>query len=161
MKPVEIDDPDTALDDLRHVLAGAFEVLLKTASEQLGLTSCKSSTDPPSSVRDRSWQGGGGERCPDLVAEHSPDVVVLRLQSRDPVRVEDVLAELLQVELLRLLTIHFRFLDRSVPLPLLPARLLLHEVPGGVVDVLKLFQSCFKVVSKLFQSCLKVVSKLS
>ena len=133
MEPIEVDDPNTALDDLRNILARSLEVLFKTPPEQLGLAGSKGSSDPPSRICDWARQGGRGEWCSNLVSEHPPDVVVLCLQPRYPVRVEDVLAELLQVELLRLAPIHFRFLDRPVPLPLLPARLLLHKVSGGIV----------------------------
>ena len=58
VQPIEVDDPNATLDDLRHVMARSLKVLFKTAPEQLRLASSKGSSDPPSRIGDRARQGG-------------------------------------------------------------------------------------------------------
>ena len=49
VKPVEVDQPDAALDDGRDVLVGLLQVLLQGSSEQLGLTSVLTRGSPDTS----------------------------------------------------------------------------------------------------------------
>ena len=52
MKTIEIDDSDTALDDLRNVLMTALQILLEAASKQFRLASDQSPPYPLPRVGD-------------------------------------------------------------------------------------------------------------
>ena len=52
MEAVKVDDPDTALDDLRDVLMTALQILLEAASKQFRLASDQSPPNPLPRVGD-------------------------------------------------------------------------------------------------------------
>ena len=127
MQAEKVDDADAALDDQRDVLARRLDILLEAAAKQLRLPGKQGPPDAAAGVGDRPRQGGRGARRA-LVPQTLADVVVLCLQPRDPIAVEDVLPELGEVELLRLLPVHLLLGGEGLGLPLLPGGLLFHKV---------------------------------
>ena len=110
VQPVQVDEPDAALHHQRDVLLRQLQVFLQAAPEELGLARQHRPPDAPPGVGNRTRQrGGGATAARALLTQALPDVVVLGLEASDAVAVEDVLAELGQVELFRLLPVNALF----------------------------------------------------